>query len=391
MSNNGQDQQQPTKNNITLEPEVIAEHSGEIATLPAFNASEIDIQIATARRYPRSIVAFKRSAMEMATLDEETAGSMFYILPRAGKKIEGPSVRLAEVCGSAWGNVRYGARVIEIGERFVTAEGVCMDLEKNNACSVQVRRRITDSRGARYGDDMIQVTANAACSIALRQAIFKIIPFAYIKDIYEKAKQVSIGKGLTIEKQRERAFESLAKFKLGKDDVLKLMKRKGIEDLTVDDLIDLRGIYTALSDGDTTAEQLLAEFEAANAQEQHDAVGKSASQVLKEKLKKAKPKVAEQETAKTAPQQQEESSKTADVPVKSVTGLCLGIQVFDDNLRPGKQKRLIMLDNQLGYTDLGGSFAEAATKAEKRGKKLFIEYEDTDEYGPVILSLTVGE
>ena len=70
-------------------------------TLSVLSRAEIDVQITTAKRYPRSVTAFRREAEEMATLDEETAGSMFYVLPRAGKNIEGPSVRLAEIVGSA--------------------------------------------------------------------------------------------------------------------------------------------------------------------------------------------------------------------------------------------------------------------------------------------------
>jgi len=229
--------------------------------LSAITRAEIDTQIATAKRYPRSIVAFKRQALEMATLDEETAGSMFYTLPRDGKRIEGPSVRLAEIVGSAWGNIRYGARVIEVGDKFLKAQGATFDLEKNVACTVEVTRRIVGKSGKRYSDDMITVTSNAACSIALRQAIFKVVPFAFVKDIYEQAKQASLGKALTMEQRRTRAFEWFAKIGAKPDQVLKLLGRKGIEDITVDDLVALQGIRTALQDGETTLDQVLREAE----------------------------------------------------------------------------------------------------------------------------------
>src|SRR6185369_14649302 len=88
--------------------------AGAVVSLAGWQREEIDIQIATAKRYPRSITAFKRQCLEMATLDEETAGSMYYVLPRAGKKIEGPSVRLAEIAGSAWGNLRSKSYIVEV-------------------------------------------------------------------------------------------------------------------------------------------------------------------------------------------------------------------------------------------------------------------------------------
>ncbi|MCH8841084.1 MAG: hypothetical protein IH831_10535 [Planctomycetes bacterium] len=52
------------------------------ATLMALNASEIDMQIATAKKYPRSIKQFQNEALQMATLNEDIAGECIYSLPR---------------------------------------------------------------------------------------------------------------------------------------------------------------------------------------------------------------------------------------------------------------------------------------------------------------------
>src|SRR5690348_6841125 len=65
--------------------------------LSAVDRASIDMQIATAKQYPRSITAALREATELATLDEETAKTMLYALKRGGKVIPGPSVRLAEI------------------------------------------------------------------------------------------------------------------------------------------------------------------------------------------------------------------------------------------------------------------------------------------------------
>ncbi len=241
--------------------------------------AEIDIQIVTAKRFPRSVVDFKREAEAMATLDEDTAATMFYVIPRGGKNIEGPSVRLAEIVGSAWGNLRYSAQILAIENKQIVAQGTCLDLEKNVAAQVEIRRRITDKNGKRFNDDMIGVTANAACSIALRQAIFKVVPFAYIKDIYGKAQEVSIGKGLTMEQRRSRAFDWFTKIGAKQEDVFKVIKKKGLEDVTVDDLITLQGIRTAVMDGDTTWEAILKEFERPSTEEK-----KSGLDGLTEKL-----------------------------------------------------------------------------------------------------------
>lgn len=240
--------------------------SGLPIPAPGFDREEIDVQIATARRYPRSVVAFKRTALEMATIDEETAGSMFYRLKRGGTVIEGPSIRLAEVSTSAWGNIRWGSRVIAIGEKFVRAQGVCHDLERNVWHSAEVSRRITDKTGKRYGDDMIQVTANAACALAKRNAAFGVIPLSYVKDIMAQAQQVALGKALTMEQRRERILAWFAKVGAKSEQVLRIVGRKGPEDLTVDDLVTLHGIGTAIKDGETTLEQVLKDTEPAAAE-----------------------------------------------------------------------------------------------------------------------------
>jgi hypothetical protein len=56
---------------------------------------------------------------------------------------------MAEIAVSCWGNVRYGARVIEETDRFIVAQGVCHDLETNVYNAIEVRRRITGRTGRR--------------------------------------------------------------------------------------------------------------------------------------------------------------------------------------------------------------------------------------------------
>lgn len=226
--------------------------------LIALNSSEINTQITTAKAYPRSLTQFREDAMAMACMDEETAGSMFYVLPaRKGsdKRIEGPSVRLAEVVGSSWGNLRYGARIVEEGEKFVTAQGMCFDLEKNIAINIEVKRSIWGKYG-RFSQDMIQVTCNAACSIALRQAIFKVVPRMFVDILYQRAREVAVGQADSTEKRRHKLREWFKKFGVTDEQLLGLVQKDGFEDLNEDDLVTLRGIATALKDGDTTVEQI---------------------------------------------------------------------------------------------------------------------------------------
>lgn len=234
---------------VEASPTVIAE----------ITRAETDMQITTAKKYPRSIKKFRQDAMSMATADAETAASCFYKLKRGhgddAKIIEGPSVRLAEIVANAWGNMRYGARIVNEGEREVTAQGMAHDLEKNVASTIEVARRITTKDGRRFGDDMVQVTKNAACSIALRNAIFKAVPFTYAKQIYEQCKKVAVGGAKTLKERCQYMLDAFSKISVSKEQVLTYLEKTSVEDIGLTEIELMIGVFTAIKDGDTTIDQ----------------------------------------------------------------------------------------------------------------------------------------
>ncbi len=228
------------------------------SSLMALNSSEIDTQIATAKRYPRSIKQFLNDARQMVTLTEDIAGECIYALPRDGKSIEGPSARFAEILISAWGNCRAGARVISEDERFVSSQGVFLDLQHNTAITYEVKRRITNKSGKKFKDDMIGVTSNAACSIALRNAVLKGIPKAFWRSLYEDARKTAIGDVKTLATRRAAMVGEFGKMGVTPDLIFAKLGIQGQEDITLDHLALLRGVFTALREGDTTIEQVFA-------------------------------------------------------------------------------------------------------------------------------------
>lgn len=224
-------------------------------TLSMLQSSEIDQQIATAHRFPRSIKKFRDTTLEMVTLTGTIARECIYALKRGDSIIEGPSARFAEIVASAWGNCRAGARVVSEGMEFVTAQGVFHDLEHNVAITYEVQRRITDKHGNRYKTDMIGVTANAACSIALRNAILKGVPKAFWADTYAAARKVIAGDVRTIGSRREEAIKAFAIFGVTAEMIYKFLNVNGKEDITIEHLVVLSGTLTAIQEGDTTVEQ----------------------------------------------------------------------------------------------------------------------------------------
>ena len=223
---------------------------------------EVDIQIATARRFPRSLKSFLQKTMTMATLDEETAASCFYTLRRKDPKspggiklIEGPTIRLAEIAASSWGNVRFSGRIAAEEQEFIIAVGTVHDLETNVATSIEVRKRITNKEGKRYSTDMIATTSNAAIAIAMRNAIFKIIPKAYIDQIWNTAKKVAIGDATTLITRRQKALEHFQKLGVSKEQVLSYLEKNGTEEIGLNEIEKLLGLISALKEGEISLEE----------------------------------------------------------------------------------------------------------------------------------------
>lgn len=236
--------------------------------------AEIDTQIATAKAFPRSIKQFMDKAESIATVTEEVAASCNYALPRAGKNIEGPSVRLAEIVVSAYGNIRAGARVIDNDGKTITAQGICHDLENNNCMTVEVKRRITGRDGKTLSEDMQVVIGNAACAIAFRNAVYKVVPAALIDPIYEKTKEVAKGKAETMVKRREKALEYAKSIGITNEQICEKLAVVKVEDIDLDKLATFRAILTGIKNGDITIQDAFPGKEADPADTKRDRIEK---------------------------------------------------------------------------------------------------------------------
>lgn len=215
-------------------------------------------QVGTAKRYPRSVKKFLNEAQTLVTLDEDTASHCMYALPRGGKTIEGPSARFAEILASTWGNLRIDARIVADDGRMITARGTAWDLERNVLIGYEVQRRVTDKSGKRFVDDMIVVTGNAASSIALRNAVLKVIPAAFWKPLYLKAKEVAVGTTETLVAKRTKMLQYFQKLGAPTDKVFAVLGVAGESEITLDHVAALRGLATAIKEGDTTLDEAFA-------------------------------------------------------------------------------------------------------------------------------------
>lgn len=227
--------------------------------LQALNKAEVDIQIATAKQYPRDVARVLNTIRTYGQMDMETAQECFYSLARGNNPVEGLSVRFAEIVAGAWGNLRIATRIIGNDGKTITAQGVCHDLETNLAVSVEVKRRITDKNGKTYSEDMQVVTGNAASAIAFRNAVLKVVPKAVTKKVSDEIKAVAMGSIKDIVSRRKAMLDYVRKFGITDEQLLYYCGVNTTENIDNQMLFNLRGAINAINEGSSTVEELFVE------------------------------------------------------------------------------------------------------------------------------------
>lgn len=243
-----------------MSQEIIVNNMGIIAR------AELDCQIATAKAYPRDPAQCVSYAIQLATMDEATAQSCFYCLPRkekdgTKKEIRGGSIRLAEIVANAWGNIHAATRIVENDGRHITAEGVAHDLQANVKISMQ--NKVSIWFGAKEGKggyqanaDMQTVLSNAASAKALRNAIFKVVPKALVDRVLEHAMTFSVGDQKTVNSKVQDLVDKLVKMGIDKENMLAYYGRKSVSEITVDDYKSLIGVGTGIKEGHIKIEEV---------------------------------------------------------------------------------------------------------------------------------------
>ncbi len=241
-----------------MENEIIEIKQAEV--LQAINRAEVDIQIATAKQYPRDLTRVLNKIATYAKMDKETAEDCFYVLRRKDKDgndslIEGLSIRMAEIIASAWGNLRIQTRIVGNDGRMITAQAICHDLESNVAVSKEVSRSIVTNKGYTFSQDTQIVTGNAASSIAFRTAVLSVIPKAITKKIINEVKAVAMGQTIDIEESRRRVMAYYAKAGVKAEQLLRYLGAKTVDEIDQQMIFELRALRNAIEEGTTSVKE----------------------------------------------------------------------------------------------------------------------------------------
>lgn len=252
--------------------EVTNTNKGEIVNVASntplmdLERASIDMQIATAHQYPRSIARFKENALALVTLDEETAASCLYRRPvgkdRDGNEqyAEGMSIRMAEIVAGCYGNLRVGTRTIESTPRYVVVQGVAHDLESNYLSTAECKEATVKRNGQPYDERMRIVIEKAAAAKARRDAIFAVVPRASAKFLETAAKNLLFGNASSITKWRDRIAAWVKTLGIEEKRVWNALRVEGADDLKQTEIEMLIGIMNALKSGDTTLDEAFPEI-----------------------------------------------------------------------------------------------------------------------------------
>ncbi len=240
--------------------EVIQIEAQSVTQLDAVEKANVDVQVATAKMYPRIPSRIKINVIAMVTMDRDTAQSCSYSLPRGGKPITGPSVHLARILAQQYGNLRAEAKVVEITDKQIVSRATAWDLESNYAVAYEVRRSIVGKSG-RYNDDMITVTGNAANAIAYRNAVLDIIPKGIISAAYNAARDLITGDlsdEAKLVSRRKKALDFFNdEYGITESEVLKMLGKQTIQQIKAEQIALMLSTQQALKDGDTTVDELM--------------------------------------------------------------------------------------------------------------------------------------
>lgn len=230
--------------------------------------SLIDAQIATAKRFPRSMSTFLKRATDMATIDLATAGECIYNKPvgkdKNGKPLyaEGMSIRMAEIVLVNYGNMKVGSRILSQTPKQVIAQGCAYDLENNVYVTSEVVVSTVYQNGTPMKESQAALLAQGALSKAMRNAIFRVVPKSLAKPIEEAVRKLLVGDAKSLSQTRNDLEKWVRSLGIDPNRVWKSLGCEGLEDLGSKEILTLRGIATAIKNGDTKIDEAFPEIDA---------------------------------------------------------------------------------------------------------------------------------
>ncbi|ETT88898.1 MULTISPECIES: hypothetical protein [Bacillus] len=216
-------------------------------------AQEVQMAMYVAKNFPRDTYdAFQRIMKECER--KLVAENAVYQYPKGGQKVQGPSIRLAEVVARNWGNIDYGIIELDQKDGESSMMAYAWDLETNTRqtkiFTVKHERKakgktnkLTDSR------DVYELTANMGTR-RMRACILGIIPGDIVDAAVQKCNDTLVnGQKEPLEDRLRKALDAFKKeFGVTKE-MIEDSFQLNIDAFTEHDFVKLGRIYTSIRDG----------------------------------------------------------------------------------------------------------------------------------------------
>lgn len=233
------------------------EAAGELAKVKSAAEVQAEIQgtIVLAKHFPRNDNEVYRRIME-ACKRSSFAEAAMYSFPRGAAKVEGPSVHFARLGGREMGNIRWGLNIIRQDEEAVTIEGWGWDVQTNAKVSLQdhfkklVQRKQKDGSTKWVVPDErdLRELINRRGAILVRNCLLQLIPADFIEDAMKLAKKTLKS---SLKNRKDTIHKLVMSFsEIGIDvKMLEARLEHSLDVITEDELVELRGIFNAIKEG----------------------------------------------------------------------------------------------------------------------------------------------
>jgi hypothetical protein len=248
------------------------------AASAAYSEALVKASHAMALQVPRDIERARQNVL-LDCKRPAFAERAIYSKPVGGKKIEGPSVRLAESLVRAWGNLTIEAVIIyddlymrkihvcvKDVEKNVTSTGEVLiekTVERSNPTGRHIISERTNSSGARTylvaatEDELLNKT-NATISKMRRNKTLEMIPDDIVQEAMEVCRAtMKDADAKNPDEAKRRMLDAFAEIGVDVDDVREYLGRDNLDKLTPAELADLRKAYAAIDTGESTWGQLV--------------------------------------------------------------------------------------------------------------------------------------
>jgi len=240
-------------------PPILAQDSilqdSELVRVRTRELAEIQATVFLAKQFPRDEEEAREKIMK-ALERPRFAQESFYSYPRGNGRVEGPSVWFAREGARNWKNIRYGLNIVREDEESITIEGWAWDVEGNTKVTAQDEFKKLIYRknlGWIKPDERdLRELINRRGAILVRNCILQNLPKDLVDDAMAKAKE-TLKKSIRQPEKKETAIEkiisSFQQLGISKQTLERIIGQPIDTRLQEDKIVELRGIYSAVKDG----------------------------------------------------------------------------------------------------------------------------------------------